>query len=178
MPEQLTNQNTCQITGRDDLPNSEMKDLDGIGRVSKLAYRLWRLGNRLTKFDCIVRVPSPKDDFENGTLLFPTHQSQSGNYQYAEYKVGLSSQIGRYDARWLVNNWNLACYRDNKTFPFLFGKYVRSAADLPDDARDVEKEEYLLDHYGEMDNPEDVTASFSELAKAAQGSRSHWLSPN
>ena len=175
MPEQLTNQNTCQITGRDDLPSSEMKDLDGIGRVSRLAYRLWRLGNRLTKFDCIVRVPLPKDDFENGTLLFPTHQSQSGNYQYAEYKVGLSSQIGRYDARWLVNNWNLACYRDNKTFPFLFGEYVRSVADLPTDAQDVEKQdvekgEYLLEHYKEMDNSGDVTASFSGLAQAAQGS--------
>ena len=165
MPEQLTNQNTCQITGRDDLPNSEMKDLDGIGRVSKLAYRLWRLGNRLTKFDCIVRVPSPQDDFENGTLLFPTHQSQSGNYQYAEYKVGLSSQIGRYDAHWLVNNWNLDNYRDNKTFPFLFGKYVRSVADLPADAQRHEEEEYLLYHY-----TENVTASFSEMARAAQGS--------
>lgn len=167
MPEQLANQDACQITHRDDLPNSEMTDLDGIGRVSKLAYRLWRLGNRLTRFDCIVRLPSPQDDFRNGTLLFPTHQSQSGSYQYAEYKVGASSQIGRYDARWLVNSWNLGSYNDNKTFPFLFGKYVRSLADLPADAQTYDKEEYL---HKEMDNPENVTASFSGLAKAAQGS--------
>ena len=175
MPEQLTNRNACQITHRDDLPDSEMTELQlsqeiESERVTKLSARLWRLGNLLTKFNCIVRLPLPKNDFENGTLLFPTHQSQSGNYQYAEYKVGLSSESERYDAHWLVNSWDLGSYNDNKTFPFLFGRYVRSVADLPDDAQRHEKEEYLLDHYREMDNPENVTASFSGLAKAAQGS--------
>ena len=204
MPEQLANQDACQITHRDDLPNSEMTELGGIGQVTKLAYRLWQLGDLLTEFDCIVRFPnrpSPKDDFRNGTLLFPTHQSESGSYRYAEYEVGSSSQIGgynrhgdscsynvgwlvnnsgqvrrrrrkrtRYKARWLVNNWDLGNYDDNKTFPFLFGKYVRSVADLPADAQKHEKEEYLLDHDREMDAPGDVTASFSGLAKAAQGS--------
>lgn len=170
MPEQLANQDACQITHRDDLPNSEMRDLDGIGRVSKLAYRLWRLGDLLTEFDCIVRVPSPKNDFENGTLRFPTHRSQSSSYQYAEYKVGLSSQIQDYEALWLVNSWNLGSYHDNKTFPFLFGKYVRSVTDLPNYAKRHEEEEHLLDHNRKMDNPENVTASFSGLAKAAQGS--------
>ena len=170
MPEQLANQDACQITHRDDLPKSEMTDLDGVGRVSKLAYRLWKLGDLLTKFDCIVRLSSPKNDFRNGTLLFPTHQSQSGNYQYAKYKVGTSSQSVPYDARWLVNSWELGSYDEN-TFPFLFGDYVRSVAELPPEVKTHEIEEYQKDHNDqEMAEPAGVTASFSGLAKAAQGS--------
>ena len=167
IPKQLSNQAACQITHRDDLPNSEMTDLEGVGRVSKLAYRLWRLGDRLTEFDCILRLPrlsSRADSFRDGTLLFPTHQRQS-----AEYKVCLRSQVGDYDARWLVNNWELGNYDEN-TFPILFANYVRSVADLPPDARTHEKEEYQRDYGKELKNPKGTTASFSGLAKAAQGS--------
>lgn len=168
MPKQLANQDACQITHRDDIPNSEMAPtpLEGIGRVSKLAYRLWRLGDRLTEFDYIVRLPSPADNFKDGTLLFPTHQNQ-----YAEYKACSFSQTENYDARWLVNSWDLDCYDDNKTFPFLFGDYVRSVAGLRTEAQTHEMEEYQRDHKGqEMAEPAGVTASFSGLAKAAQGS--------
>ena len=169
MPKQLANQDACQITHRDDLPNSEMTNLDGVGRVSKLASRLWRLGDLLTEFTCIVRSPkslSPADDFKEGTLLFPTYDCQ-----YAEYKVinGFSQVDNDYEARWLVNSWNLNGYKDNKTFPFLFGDYVRSVAELPQAAQLLEKEEYQKDHSKEMDNPRGTTASFSGLAKAAQG---------
>ena len=172
MPKQLANQDACQITHRDDLPDSEMAPevLPGVGRVSKLAYRLWALGDRLTEFECIVRIPkssAPMDDFKGGTLLFPTYDSQ-----YAEYKTDKFSQVSsNYDARWVVNNWDLANYRDNKNFPFLLGNYVRSVAALPPDAKTLEKEEYQRDHDNkEMHNPKGTTASFSGLAKAAQGS--------
>ena len=171
MPTQLSNQAACQITHRDDLPDCEMapEDLPGVGRVSKLAYRLWALGDRLTEFECIVRIPkssAPMDDFKGGTLLFPTYDSQ-----YAEYKTDQLSQVSsNYDARWVVNSWNLANYRDNKTFPFAFGNYVRSVAALPLAAITLEKEEYQRDHDKEMHNPKGTTASFSGLAKAAQGS--------
>ena len=37
MPEQLANQDACQITHRDDLPEHEMVYLDGIERVTKLS---------------------------------------------------------------------------------------------------------------------------------------------
>ena len=170
MPKQLANQDACHITHRDDLPKSEMTDWEGSERrVSKLAYRLWRLGDLLTEFDCIVRCPLSADNFRDGTLLLPTHQSQSDRYQYAEYKTCLLSQVGDYDARWLVNNWELDSYDEN-SFPFLFGNYVRSVADLPGNAQTHEKEEYQRDYNKEMNNPQGITASFSGLAKAAQGS--------
>lgn len=169
MPKQLANQDACQITYRDDLPNSEMTDWEEGRRVSKLAYRLWRLGDLLTEFNCIVRSLSSADNFRDGTLLFPTHQSQSGSYQYAEYKACSLAQVGDYDARWLVNNWDLGSYDEN-TFPFLFGNYVRSVADLPDDAQTHEQEEYQKDNNKEMNRPQSITASFSGLARAAQGS--------
>ena len=171
MPEQLANQDACQITHRDDLPDCEMapEELPGVGRISKFAYRLWALGDRLTEFDCIVRLPkssTPTDDFKGGTLLFPTSDSQ-----YAEYKTDQLSQVsGNYDARWIVNSWDLANYKGNKTFPFLFGNYVRSVATLPLEAKTLEKEEYRRDHNKEMSNPKGITASFSGLTKAAQGS--------
>lgn len=169
MPKQLTNQDTCQITHRDDLPDGEMapEDLPGVGRVSKLAYRLWKLGDRLTEFKGIVRLPSLEDDLEGGTLIFPTHGGQ-----YAEYKVtNHLPQVNNYDAQWLVNSWDLTTYKDNKTFPFLFGNYVRAVAELPDAAQLLEEEEYQRDHQGKkMDNPRGTTASFSGLAEAAQGS--------
>ena len=171
MPEQLANQDTCQITHRDDLLEEEMEYLQGVGRVTKLAGRLWRLGDLLTEFKCVVRLPSPTDDLYGGTLLFPTHQSQINNYQYAEYKtIDQLSKVSNYDARWLVNSWQLKNY-DEKTFPLLYGNYVRSVADLPDEAQVYEKEDYRKDRDGqEMDEPTSVTASFSGLAKAAQGS--------
>ena len=80
MPTQLSNQAACQITHRDDLPDCEIapEDLPGIGRVSKLAYRLWALGDRLTQFECIVRLPksaAPMDDFKGGTLLSFQHMT-------------------------------------------------------------------------------------------------------
>ena len=160
MPKQLTNQDACQITHRDDLPETEFALLNN-ERVSKFAYRLWELGDQLTAFDYVVRLPASEDNFRDGTLLFPTSQNE-----YVAYKSCSSSQVKRYEARWLVNSWNLNDYRDNKTFPFLFGKYVRSVADLPADAQILEREEYNQ----EMDRPEGITASFSGLAKAAQGS--------
>ena len=167
-PKQLTNQSACQITHQDDLPNSEMapENLPGIGRVSKLAYRLWRLGDLLTEFKCIVRLPSLEDDLEGGTLIFPTHGGL-----YAEYKViKHPSQVNNYHALWLVNNWELEDYKDERTFPFLFGSYVRSVDDLPSEVQEHEMEEYLRDHGKPMSSPERVTASFSGLAEAAQGS--------
>ena len=143
------------------------EDLPGVGRVSKLAYRLWKLGDRLTEFKCVVRLHSFVDDLEGGTLIFPTHGGQ-----YAEYKViNHPSQISDYDVRWLMNSWDLTAYKDNKTFPFLFGNYVRSVAELPSAAQTLEKSEYKRDHPDkEMNNPKGTTASFSGLAKAAQGS--------
>ena len=166
MPKQLTNQDACQITHRDDLPNSEMTNLDGVGRISRLAYRLWELGDRLTEFKYIFRLSSSVDDFKRGTLLFPTHDGCRAEYQAANHL----SQISNYDARWLVNSWELEGYKDEKTFPFLFGSYVRSVDDLPKEAQEHETEEYLRDHGKPMDLPERVTASFSGLAKASQGS--------
>ena len=64
MPEQLTNQAACWITRRDDLPDAEMTDWeraldeeeDEKRRVSKLAYRLWELGDQLTEFKYIFRT--------------------------------------------------------------------------------------------------------------------------
>ena len=173
MPKQLTNQEACWITHRDDLPDSEMRDWDdqsseeGTRRVSKLAYRLWELGDRLTEFKYIFRLSSLVDDFKRGTLLFPTH-----NGCIAEYRTTSDlSQISDYDARWFVNSWELGNYKDNKTFPFLFGRYVKSVADLPNKVQEHEKEEYLKDHGKEkMHPPDSVTASFSGLAKVAQGS--------
>lgn len=171
MPQHLANQDACQITHRDDLPEEEMDYLQGVGRVTKLAGRLWRLGDLLTDFTGIVRLPSPRDDFITGTLVFPTHESQPNNYGYAEYKaINQLSQVSNYDARWLVNSWKLDDY-DEKTLPFLYGNYVRSVADLPDEAQVYEKEDYRKDRDGqEMSKPTGVTASFSGLAKAAQGS--------
>ena len=207
MPEQLANQDACQITHRDDLPDTEMTDMDGVGRVSKLAYNLLRLGDLLTNFDRILRFPATEGDSEEemltkntetaspdvdesgdvdaptssdadesedvedrevGTLRFPTHLSQPDTYQYAEYQVKCPDQISTgYDACWLVNTWELADYTDNSTFPFLFGSYVKSVDDLPEEAREYEKEEYRRDYKKPM--PRFVTASFSGLAKAAQG---------
>ena len=205
IPEQLTNQQACQITHRDDLPDSEMRTMSDDGsddrRVTKFAYNLWRLGDLLTRFDRILRVPATEDDSEegvlakntetvsidtdasedadnavdaddaeDGTLLFPTHLSQPGKYQYAEYQVKRPDEVSTgYDVCWLVNNWELADYKDNNTFPFLFGSYVKSVEDLPPAAREYEKAEYQKDHKKKMYWPERVTASFSGLAKAAQG---------
>jgi CRISPR-associated protein Csm1 len=205
MPEQLTNQDACQITHRDDLPDSEMRTMSDNGsddrRVTKFAYNLWRLGDLLTRFDRILRVPATENDFEEGvltkntetvsidadasedadnavdvddvevgTLLFPTHLSRQDKYQYAEYQVKRPDEVSTgYDVCWLVNNWELADYKDNNTFPFLFGSYVKSVEDLPPAAREYEKVEYQKDHDRKMHWPERVTASFSGLAKAAQG---------
>ena len=206
MPKQLANQDACQITHRDDLPDAEMTTMDDGRRVTKFAYNLWRLGDQLTKFDRILRFRATEDDSEEEvlaknteitsldvdesgdvdastssdadgsedvedreaeTLRFPTYLSQPDTYQYAEYEVDRFSGRGEYDACWLVNNWDLADYTDNSTFPFLFGKYVRSADDLPGEAREHEKREYQKTHEKPM--PRFVTASFSGLAKAAQG---------
>ena len=201
MPEQLTNQQACQITHRDDLPDSEMTTMSDDRRVTKFAYNLWRLGDLLTRFDCILRLPATEDDSEegvltkntetvsidtdasedadnavdaddaeDGTLLFPTHLSQPDKYRYVEYQVKRPNEVSTgYDACWLVNNWDLADYKDNNTFPFLFGSYVKSVEDLPKAAREYEKAEYQKDHKKKMYRPERVTASFSGLAKAAQG---------
>lgn len=169
MPKQLANQAACQITQRDDLPNEEMRELPEVGRVSKLAYRLWWLGDLLTEFKCIVRSDSVTDNLEDGVLLFPTHQSQPDSYQYAEYSACSFSDVSDYDARWLVNSWELERY-DEKTFPLLYGNYVRSVADLPDEGQKSDKEKYYQDHKREMANPEGTTASFSALAISAQGS--------
>ena len=209
MPEQLANQDACQITHRDDLPDTEMRTMDDGRRVTKFAYNLWRLGDQLTKFDRILRFPATGDDSEEGmltentrttgsniddpadvddsassdandsmdvddpdagTLRFPTYLSQPDKYQYAEYHVKRPDQVSTdYDACWLVNNWDLTDYRDNSTFPFLFGSYVKSVNDLPDEAREYERQEYQRDHKKPMRFPEFVTASFSGLAKAAQG---------
>ena len=213
MPEQLTNQDTCHITHRDDLPNSEMTtmtdDRTDDRRVTKFAYNLWRLGDLLTAFDRILRFPVNEDDSEEavltkntetaeldvdeaadmevstssdtddsereddpeaGKLLFPTHLSQPGKYQYAKYQVKRPDEVSSgYDACWLVNNWELADYKDNNTFPFLFGHYVKSVEGLPDTVREYAKAEYQEDHKKKMYWPERVTASFSGLAKAAKG---------
>ena len=208
MPEQLANQDACQITHRDDLPDSEMRTMDDGRRVTTFAYNLWRLGDLLTNFDRILRFPATEDDSEEdvlakntettspdvdesgdvdastssdadesedredreaGTLRFPTHLSQPDMYQYAEYKVDRFSGRDGYNACWLVNNWDLADYQDNRTFPFLFGSYVKSVSDLPHEVQEHEKEEYKNDHGRPMNQPERVTASFSGLAKAAQG---------
>ena len=172
MPKQLTNQEACWITHRDDLPNSEMTDWndepseDGPRRVSKLAYRLWELGDLLTEFKYIFRLSSAVDDFERGTLLFPTHDGCLTEY----HTTNDLSQISDYEAQWVVNSWDLGNYKDNKTFPFLFGRYVKSVADLPNKVQEHEKEEYLKDHGKQMYRPKRVTASFSGLAKAAKGS--------
>ena len=167
MPVQLENQRACQITHRDDIPVTEMDELDGIGRVSKLAYRLWCLGDLLTDVKTVVRLT--ENNYKNGTLVFPTYQSEQNNTQYAEYVVNSSTQNSEYTARWMVNSWELDDYDEN-TYPLLYGDYVRSVADLPNDAQDIEKEEYNRDHNNKMANPSGVTASFSGLAKAAQGS--------
>ena len=123
----------------------------------------------MTDFDCVIRTSSVTDNFEKGTLLFPTHQSQPNSYQYAEYETCSFSEVSDYDARWLVNSWELDNY-DEETFPLLYGNYVRSVADLPDEAQKSDKEKYQQDHDREMDNPEGTTASFSALAKSSQGS--------
>ena len=70
MPVHVENQSACQITHRDDLPEHEMEDLDGVGRVSKLAYRLWRLGDRLTRIDSVVRLKKSDDDFKKRNTPF------------------------------------------------------------------------------------------------------------
>ena len=172
MPKQLTNQEACWITHRDDLPDCEMTDWDDdpneegeTRRVSKLAYRLWELGDRLTEFKYIFRISSPTDDFKRGTLLFPTHDGCRAEYQ----TTSDLAQIRDYEARWFVNSWDIESYKDNKTFPFLFGRYVKSVADLPVKVQEHEKEEYQRDHEKQMPRPEGMTASFSGLAKAAQG---------
>ncbi len=169
MPRQLQNQGSCQITHRDDIPVTEMDELDGVGRVSKLAYRLWRLGDLLTDVKTVVRLKESKDNYQNGTLVFPTYQSEQNNTQYAEYVVDSSTQNSEYTARWQVNSWELNNYDEN-TYPLLYGDYVRSVANLPQKAQDLEKEEYERDHGKEMRNLGKVTASFSGLAKASQGS--------
>ena len=186
MPLQLANQDACHITHRDDLPNSEMRPMPNGRRATKLAHSLWVLGDRLTEFDCILRFPSTADDSEEGglpkdadtsnadapeagTLRFPTGPDSSGEYQFAEYRVDKFSSQSRFDACWLVNNWELANYKNNETFPFLFGSYVKSVADLPSEVQEHEKEEYKKDQEREMRWPERVTASFSGLAKAAKG---------
>ena len=170
MPVHVENQRACQITHRDDLPETEMTFLSGVGRVSKLAYRLWRLGDRLTEIESVVRLKKSDDDFRNGTLRFPMHQSKPNKPQYAEYKVNSPTQKSDYEVRWVVNSWDLKDYDEN-TYPLLFGKYVRSVAELPPTAQEQEKEEYRNDNEGrEMPNPSGVTASFSGLAKTAQGS--------
>ena len=173
MPQQLTNQDACWITHRDDLPDSEMTDWDdesseedGSRRVSKLAYRLWELGDQLTEIKCIFRLSSTVDDFKHGTLLFPTHNGCQAEYQTASRL----SQINGYDARWVVNSWDVASYKGNKTFPFLFGRYVKSVGHLPNEVREHEAEEYLRDHGKRMYQQERMTASFSGLAKVAKGS--------
>ena len=195
MPEQLTNQDACQITHRDDLPDSEMTTMIGDRRVTKLASSLWALGDLLTRFDRILRFPLTADDSEEssptkdtetsssdtddsaeaddskaGMLRFPTYMSQPDKYRYVEYQVKRPNEASTgYDTCWLVNNWELADYKDNNTFPFLFGSYVKSVEDLPKEAREYEKVEYQKDHDRQMYRPERVTASFSGLAKAAQG---------
>ena len=172
MPKQLTNQAACWITHRDDLPDSEMTDWsdelgesDGARRVSKLAYRLWELGDQLTDFKYIFRLTSSKDQFKKGTLVFPTHKGHQAEYQVDSQL----SQIRDYDARWFVNSWDIGNYKDNKSFPFLFGRYVKSVADLPSKVQKHEKEEYLGDRGKRMHQPSCVTASFAGLAKVAQG---------
>ena len=126
--------------------------------------------------DIDVSTISNTDDSEDtgdpkaGTLLFPTHLSQPDKYQYAEYQVKGPDEVSiGYEACWLVNNWKLADYKDDNTFPFLFGSYVKSVEDLSNTAREYEKEEYQKDHKKKMYWPERVTASFSGLAKAAKG---------
>ena len=171
MPVHVENWEACQITGRDDLPKAEMVNLPGVGRVSKLAYRLWRLGDLLTEISGVVRLNESKDDYRRGTLLFPTHQRSPNGFQYTVYKViDQRSQESDYEARWVVNSWDLNKYDEN-TYPLLFGKYVRSVSELPNEAQEQEREKYRNDNEGrEMLNLSGATASFSGLAKAAQGS--------
>lgn len=118
MPVQTDIQKECQITGRDDLPHTEMTDkIAEDFWVSKLSYHLWYLGDKLTDLkegEKIWRYDyfAVEKKVERGYLCFPTHNN-SGLALYTTKKIA-----NKCEKCWKIGD------------DFLYAYYVRKVGDL------------------------------------------------
>ncbi len=162
MPLQLTNEDECQISHRDDVPENEMtylgKEAEEKFSVSEHCSHLYWMGDELTSFDCIYRSDEPNSNYY---LRFP------GLNENAYYSVQRKDK-NKIKAIWFKNNWDVYEYKSQNSFPFIFADYVRNVDSLPERAQKIEIATFEKEHLQEI-RKEKVMASFTGLANAASG---------
>lgn len=182
MPRQLTNQTECQITRRDDLPASEMRDLesgtfmdnqsvinpndDKWTWVSESCFHQFKLGDKLTEgfsFICRSNIALGETPKNFGYLKFPTIESELKKIKYCWYYLSQKKEV--FSDYWQINSW------EGDETPFLYANYVRKHGDLSDYARSVELNAIQGDGR-KVENSEEInndTATFEGLSSCSCG---------
>lgn len=162
MPEQHSNQLECQITRRDDLPNSKMRDLENGQQmpdenpdltktwVSESSFHHFKLGDKLIDVKMIYRFE--EQPVGNGYLTF-----KGINNRDIYYSV---ENNGNSVATWAVNSWA------NTSPTILYADYVRTIEQLRKKGQAVEKE---VAHEENRNYNESNTATFDGLAACSCG---------
>lgn len=171
MPKQLDNERECQITRRDDLPDTEITDEIAKGfRVSKLSYHLWYMGDQLTDLGTDLGERKPRyiyryNEISNakeiiekkkikGILRFPSYDSP-----YMLYTIKPIPLLGK-------SHWRTIGKDEND---FFYAYYVRKVGNLPQYAKDAERRVLQEMESDKTDVNENATASFAGLAACSCG---------
>lgn len=157
MPQQLNNEDECQITRRDDLPKSKMKKINEMW-VSSLSYHLWHLGDKLTDLKEEKKIyrynhTDSAGKAKDGSLCFPKHNG-TDDALYSVKKI--SALIPE-------KSWTLG-------EDFYYAYYVRKVEHLSPYAQEAELkaiQENETDRTPEKIR--DYTASFHGLAASSCG---------
>jgi CRISPR-associated protein Csm1 len=182
MPRQLTVQTECQISRRDDLPSSAMRDLesgtfmdnktvqnpndDKWTWVSESCFHQFKLGDRLIEgypFICRSNVQLEETPKNFGHLKFPTTASDLQNIKYCWYYLSQKRDV--LYAYWQINSWE-----DNGT-PIFYANYVRKHGDLSEYAQSVELKAIQCDGR-KVESSEEIkndTATFEGLSASSCG---------
>lgn len=168
-PQQPTNESSCQICRRDDLPESIMErlpsDEDPGERACALCYRLFKIGERLPNVRYIARGRT--DCGKNRSI--PIGESAF----YSIFGDSQTDQEGQdmleegYEALWIVNSFELEEYIRRDAKPMYIANQATRHGDLPPPAKDAEDKDRRSNR---LPVPKDQEmASFEGLASAACG---------
>ena len=186
-PEQKTNKEECQICHRDDVKVSTDNPFYILGDMSKqittpqdlinivknadhsvvhsLCFHLYRLGDKLTKFQYIYRYRTFSES--DICIKFPDINGEFIYYSITNCIDPVSSsKRDDIDCKWKINSSD---YLKEDCAPFLYANYVRNLADLPEAAKTKEKDEYQKEPGKDIKNEKETTASFTGLSHAACG---------
>lgn len=186
-PEQKTNKEECQICRRDDVKVSDdepfyvldtskkitittpqeltktVNDLENNNVTHSLCFHLYKLGDKLTKFQYIYRTSHKPDVY----IKFPDINGKFVYYSVTNsINKGSNNKEVDIDCKWKIN---ASDYEKEDCAPFLYANYVRNVDDLPEAAKAKEKDEYQKEHGKDIENEKETTASFTGLSHAACG---------